>query len=315
MGAFIPESLLDELGTIIGQRIKAVRDLIGVGGTSDPLDLTATGVTAPAANTVRLFRRKVAGRNFPAFMGPSGLEASLQPLLARNKVGYFCPPGNANTAPGILGFTAPTITNFTATARNVATTNLFTRMRRLGYLTAATAGLVGNWRVGVAQHTVGGVTGLGGFFYVIRFGISDPALVSGARMFMGFRNVVAPANVEPSTLTQCVGIGHGAADTNLRLYYGGTAAQPSIDLGADFPVSTNTHALELALFSPPDQAKIYWQVTNISTGLTANGEITGGAAIMPTETTLIGPWGYRTNNATAAAVGLDIMSAYIETDN
>jgi hypothetical protein len=47
----------------------------------------------------------------------------------------------------------------------------------------------------------------------------------------------------------------------------------------------------------------------------ATGTITNsGATVLPTNTTLIGPWGYRTNNATALAVGLDVMSAYIETD-
>jgi hypothetical protein len=32
MGALVPESLLDELGTAVGERIRGVRDLIGNGG-------------------------------------------------------------------------------------------------------------------------------------------------------------------------------------------------------------------------------------------------------------------------------------------
>jgi hypothetical protein len=286
----------------------------GGGGSTDPLDLSSETPAPPPADTVRLFRREIAGRQFPAFMGPSGLDSALQPLLARNKVGYWCPPGNANTVPGVLGFTAPTITGFTATARNVATTNLFTRMRRLGYVSAATAAAVGQWRFASGQFTTGGASGLGGFTYVIRFGISDAALVSGARMFMGLRASATPTNVEPSTLTNCIGIGHGAADTTMRLYYGGSAAQTPIDLGADFPVSTNTDPFDLSLFSPPNSAEIRWQVTNLRTGVTATGTVSGGAAVIPQETTLICPWGYRTNNATAAAVALDVMSAYIETD-
>ena len=253
----------------------------------------------------------------PAFVGPSGLDSTLQPFLARNKVGYWCPPGNANTVPGVLGFTAPTVTGFTATARNIATTNLFRRMRRLGYVTAATAGTVGNWRVGVYQHTVGSsVTGLGGFTYIIRFGISDAAAVAGARMFMGMRASATPANAEPDTLNQCIGIGHGAADTNLRLYYGGTAAQTPIDLGVNFPSNTlSVDVYELALFSPPNSSNISYEVTRLNTGHVATGTIVNsGATILPTNTTLIAPWGYRTNNATALAVGLDVMSAYIETD-
>jgi hypothetical protein len=135
-------------------------------------------------------------------------------------------------------------------------------------------------------------------------------------MFMGVRNVVTPTNVEPSTITQGIGIGHGAADTNLRLYYGGTAAQASIDLGVNFP---NTHGsvdvYELALFSAPNSGDVHYEVRRLNTGDVATGTIVNsGATVLPTNTILIGPWGYRTNNATALAVGLDVMSAYIETD-
>jgi hypothetical protein len=128
------------------------------------------------------------------------------------------------------------------------------------------------------------------------------------------RTSSTPTNVEPSTLTNCIGVGHGAADTNLKLFYGGSAAQTPIDLGAGFPVD-NTTPYELALSAPPGETVVRWQVTNIATGAEQSGEITGGAAVLPQETTLIGPWGYRTNNATAAAVAIDVMSAYIETDD
>lgn len=283
----------------------------------DPLDLTATSVSPPPSGRVRLFRREIAGRQLPAFIGPSGLDSALQPLLARNKVGIWMPPGNGTTVPGVFGFTAPTVTNFTPTGRNVATTNLFTRMRRLGYVSAATAAAVGQWRIAGGQFTVGdATTQIGGFHYIIRFGISDAAPVAGARMFMGMRTVTTPANVEPSTLTQCIGIGHGAADTTMKLFYGGSSAQTPIDLGANFPANTaNVDAYELALFSPPNSGDVHWEVTRLNTGHVATGTIANsGATVLPTNTTLIGPWGYRTNNATALAVGLDVMSAYIETD-
>lgn len=282
------------------------------------LVLPENSLPTPAdAGTMKLFTRQIANRLMPAFVGPSGLDSTLQPLLARNKVGYWNPPGNATTVPGVFGFTAPTITGFTATGRNVATTNMFTRMRRLGYVTAATAGTVGHWRVAVNQFTVGSSsTGLGGFTYIIRFGISDAAAVSGARMCKGVGVSITPTNVEPSTLTNVICLGHGAADTNFKLFYGGTAAQAPIDLGANFPANTrNVDAYELALFSPPNSSDVHYEVTRINTGDVATGTITNsGATVLPTNTTLIAPWGYRTNNATALAVGIDVMSAYIETD-
>lgn len=275
--------------------------------------------TTPSTPTdaVSIFGRAVGGRIMPAFVGPSGLDSALQPFLARNKVGYWCPPGNATTVPGVFGFTAYTATG-TVTARNVATTNRFTRMRRLGYVSSATAGNLGGARVAVAQVAVGDGSN-GGFHKIVRFGISDAAAVSGARMFVGVSSATgAPTNVEPSTLTNCCGVGHGASDTNLKLYYGGSSAQTPIDLGASFPLTHGSAVpYELALFSPPGvNAQISYQVTNLESGAVASGTISGsGGVILPATTTLLTYMqGWRSNNATALAVGLDIMGDYIETD-
>lgn len=288
-----------------------------VGPNFGQIDITQDSPILPGANTVTLFRRDIANRQFPAFIGPSGLDSAIQPFLAQNKIGYWCPPGNGTTIPGVLGATAPTVTGFTATTRTVATTNMFSRMRRLGYLTAATAGSVGQFRTAAGQYTIGDGFGLGGFFFVIRFGISDAATVSGARMFMGMRASNTPANVEPSTLTQCLGVGHGASDTNLKVYYGGTVAQTPIDLGANFPITANSvNVYELALFAPVSGDNPSFQVTRLNTGDTAVAQFAGaqGTAIPSSTTLLCAPWGYRTNNATALACGLDVMSFYIETD-
>lgn len=287
--------------------------------TTGTITMVATSSPAtPAAGEVTIFGRTIAGRSLPAYIGPSGLDSTLQPLLARNKVGYWNPPGNGTTVPGVFGFTAPTVTGFTATARNVATKSLFTRMRRLGYVTAATAGAVGQWRVAASQYTVGSsTTPIGGFTYIVRFGISDAAAVSDARMFMGMgQGGTTPTNVEPSTVVNAVGMCHGAADTNFKICYGGSSAQTPIDLGANFPSNTrSTDMYELALFAAPNTGDIKYEVTRLNTGAVATGTISNtSAAVLPQNGTLMAPWGYRTNNATALAVGLDVASAYIETD-
>lgn len=273
--------------------------------------------TPSASGEMKLFTRSISDRLLPAFIWPSGLDSTLQPLLARNKVWYWCPPWNATTVPWVLWFTAPTFTSFTGTIRSVTTTNLFTRMRRLGYVTPAPAWQVWNWRQSVAQYTVwDSTTGLWWFHYVIRFGISDASAVSDARMFMWFRNVVTPSNVEPSTLTNCIWIWHGASDTNMKLFYWGSSAQTPIDLWVNFPSNTrNVDVYELSLFSAPNSWDVHREVTRLNTGHVAKWTITNSwATVLPTNTTLIWPRWYRTNNATALAVAIDIMSAYIETD-
>jgi hypothetical protein len=279
----------------------------------DPVDLAQTDPAAPAAGTVRLFRREIAGRQLPAFRGPSGLESALQPLLARNKVLRIAPIGNGTT---VSTEGASFQSTGTVTARNVATTNLFTRTRRIGYVSATAAGSTAGARHNLTQFTLGDGSGLGGFFVVIRFGFS--AVVADMRAFVGARNNGGTiANVEPSTLTGVIGVGKGGADDNLSIFYGGTAAQTPIPLGANFPANTaNVDLYELALFSPPTVAQtVHWQVARLNTGDVASGTLTGGAAVLPAADVLLTPFNsIVSNNATAAEVAIDIVSVYAETD-
>lgn len=67
-------------------------------------------------------------------------------------------------------------------------------------------------------------------------------------------------------------------------------------------------------FAPPDSTVCHWAVTNLATGAVAFNTISGGAAVLPQESTLLAPWGYRTNNSSGLPVAIDVMSAYIETD-
>ncbi|MFN0190948.1 MAG: hypothetical protein ACKVP5_03075 [Aestuariivirga sp.] len=272
----------------------------------------------PAADRLNLFAGRKASRMLPRFMGPSGLDVTLQPLIASNKIGWWNPPGNSTTVPGVVGFAAPTAIG-TATARNVAATNLATRSRRLGYVSAATAGSLSGHYSTTAQFTIGALGGIGGFFYVCRFVVSDAAAVSGARMFVGLRNAVAaPTNIEPSSgQTNMVGVAQISTSNNLQIVYGGSVAQTTIDLGASFPANTLSADLyELVLFAPPDTQVIYYQVSRVNTGDIAAGTLSGAVGtVIPAATTFLAHAAWRCNNAQALAVGIDVVSVYIETDN
>ncbi len=293
-----------------------------LGGTDTEITLKAitTEPTAPSAGNIHLYAKSLAGRVMPKWVGPSGIDSAMQALLATNKVGWWNPSGNVATVPGVVGFTAPTTVG-TATARNVATTNLFTRTKRLGYISSATAGNLGGHYnpASGTQYTIGNGSGLGGFTYIVRFGTSDASTVSTARQFVGLSSsTAAPTNVEPSTLTNSIGIGHGAADANLKLFYGGSAAQTPIDLGANFPKNTlSTDMYELILFAPTNTNNtVGYRVLRLNTGTVAEGTLTAATpgTQLPSSTTLLGHRVWRSNNTTATAVGIDVASVYIETD-
>ncbi len=272
--------------------------------------------SAPATNKMTIYSKAIAGRVMLRQIGPSGNATTIQPFLGRNKVGYWIPPGNATTLPGVFGHTAPA-TIGTITARNVDPTNLFTMMRRIGYVSATTANAYAGQRITAAQVSVGP-----GFYKIVRFGISDASLVSPSLMFVGVSSsTVAPSSgIEPSTLLNLIGVGHGSTDTNLKIFYGGTTAQPPIDLGSSFPInSPNTDAYELALYSPiGSDFNVYYEVTRINTGDVVSGTIVGdgGGVVLPAPNLLLDyAWHWRCNLSSGQAVGLDIMSDYIETDN
>lgn len=278
----------------------------------------------PGADKVKLFGKKLASRVLPASVGPSGMDAALQPAFWRQKVAWWNPPGNANTVPGILGLSAMTGVG-TATGRNVATTNLMTRMRRLGYVSGTTAGSLAGHYLNGAQWTTGNGAGLGGFFYSCRFAFSDAAAVAGVRALVGMTSAVAaPTNVEPSALTGLIALAQLSTDaTQLYLVYGGSAAQTPIALGTDFPpyvgtVGTTTGvAYDFTLFAPPGaNGVVHYRVERIGTAFVAEGTITPAVVgtQTPNSTTLLSPRAWRCNNATALAVGIDLVNLYIETD-
>lgn len=269
--------------------------------------------TTPASDTTALFSRKLAGRMLPAFIAPSGLDSALQPLVARNKIGWVQPNGNATTL-GSMGL-AMTATG-TATAANVATTNIHTWMRRLDYLvtTAATTAVAG-FRSTAAQFARGNAAGRGGFTMICRWGPATGVATSTNRCFVGMiSSASAPTDVNPSSLVNMFGFGWDAADTNIQFFHNdasGTATK--IDLGASFPrpTSDRTEAYEAALFCAPNGSEIFYQLTNLATGDVASGSVTTD---IPSNTTLLAPKGYMSAGGTSSVIGISLMSMYVETD-
>lgn len=267
--------------------------------------------TAPVADKIAIYGQKRAGKMMLTQMGPSGLDSSLQPSLGGNKIGFWLPAGNSTTVPAVVGINTMTALG-TATARTVAATNFATRMLRLGYVSAATAASICGIREGQNKYTTGAGDGLGGFYYRIRFVPSNAAAVAGERMFIGLSaTTAAPTNVEPNTWVNSAGIVKLSTSNNLHVYAAGASAGTAVDLGVNFPAAgLSTDAYEFAMFSPATGG-IQWQVWRLGTAFTASGTF----ASVPTSSTFIGHQIWKTNNATALAVGLDICSIYIETDN
>ncbi len=294
-----------------------------ISSEGDPLIQVVNGRLTPAIPPVDrlvLFGKRFGpsgGRVMVAAMGPSGMDYVLQPSIWCQKVSRWNAAGGTNTVPGVDGMPALS-TGGTATSRAVDTTNALTRAKRIGYVSSTTAGSYAGAYQAAAQFTLGNGT-VGGFFMSCRFGVSDAKLQSAARTFVGMSSATAaPTNVDPATLTNSIGIGHTASDTNWYFYYGGTTAQTRMNLGSNFPINTSD-LLDFSLWSPPNaKGVIYFYLERIAldsryiTFGTINSN--GSAVYLPSDTTLLAFRAWRNNNTAAAAVGIDISSIYLETD-
>jgi hypothetical protein len=269
----------------------------------------------PVAGGLKLFGRSLAGRIMPAFVGPSGLDSALQPHIGRNKVSFAVPNGNS-TLLSVMGM-ALTATG-TATAKNWAATNRYTRMRGLEYLvtTASTSALAG-WRGAAQQFTVGGgAAGDGGFTHICRWGPATGVATATSRAFVGLlASTSVQTDVETSSRTLFCGMGWDAADANIQFMHNdGSGTATKIDLGSSFPVPTTdrAHIYELAMFSPPGPTQsLSYEVTDLVTGAVATGTVTTD---LPGTSTALNPYGIMSVGGTSSVTGICLFSLYLETD-
>jgi hypothetical protein len=269
---------------------------------------------APPADTVSVFARKVGGRMMIAQKGPSGLDTSLQPYLARNRVMRVAPYGNSTTIT-LDGISVGT-NGGALTAANFATTNLHTSMRRVDSLvTTAAVNAVAGFRGTVSNFWRGNAARLGGFTYVLRWAPAIGASTATSRCFAGLRNsTVNATDVEPSTQTDTLGVGFDAADANLQaMQNNNTGAAVKTDLGASFAVPTTDRAkvYELAIFAAPNASSITYEFTDLITNAVATGTF---STDIPSNVTGLNPYMYCSSGGTSSVIGMTLFSLYIETD-
>lgn len=281
----------------------------GGGGSPDPLELlTDYSTTTPSspATGVKMFARQLAGRRRPAFVGPSGLDTGLQALIGANKIGFWNAVGN-NSTPHVMGLNNSV--SGTATGRNVANTNRYTMMRRIGYQ-------VGTGMVCGTRHSAPQFNRDAGFEYIARFGVAALPNSGTPSLLVGMVNV--------TTAVGEIGMGT-AAGFGLRLGGGmwvihssgagsGFPTQHATLPAASFPANTaSIDMFEARFFCPPGGTSIGWAVTRIVGG---SGEMASGSITtdLPASNVLLSPIIHGSAVTNSSGYGIDVVSQYIETD-
>ena len=282
---------------------------------NDELALPNISNPTTPTNAIKLYGKQLADKFFLTTKETNGLESFIQESLFKNSVLLIKPAGNSTTVTAI-GAAALSATG-TATAANVAVTNLHTQMKRIDYLiTTPATNAVAGFRTGAQQYFRGTASTEGGFFFHGYWGPATGVATATNRASFGMHaSQVAPSDAEPSIILNQLAMGWDSADTNIQIMSNqGTGAATKKDLGASFPVPTadRTKVYELALWCPPGSSTIWYSVTDMGTGATASGTITSPDKI-PDNTVLMGPKGWMSAGGTSSVIGISFMSIHVFT--
>lgn len=287
-----------------------------------PLTAVSSPMT-PVSSVVGLFGRNKGGRMMPAFIGPSGLDTTLQPLVGVNKVAVWSHSGNSNA------ITAPTLFlwNFAhvagnvegqVTARNVVPSSLLTSMRRLGQVTSvASSNLSVGMRQLVPQHFIGNSSTFGGFHYIARFGYTTAK--PGNRGFVGMSSTTAaftvtadPTATGTGSTGRCLGLGFDAADTTWQVITRDVAASVATKINTGIPKPVDNDVYEVNVFVPPSTYQASFSLQHFNSGSIFT---TTRTTDLPAPNVFVLPriWG-NSGTTVASNLALDVVTQYLETD-
>ncbi len=269
--------------------------------------------TPPTSGKLRVYPWRIGGRSMLKWVGASGLDTTIQPALFGNGAMMYAPA----TGSGANVWGGPALTQLgSVTTPGLAVGGQRLSTRRWQTVSAATAGAQASSRIPQTCVYRGESDGLGGFFVVIRFAF--PSLVATQQAFAGLVSfTTAVSNTQTtSALTNCLGVGYDIGDTSFSFYNNdGSGSAVKTNLGPNFPVMSPDAVYELSMFAAPHSTSVSYRVMriDISPDAVATGII--DTVDLPAETQFLTYQAWINNSTTAAAVQMDLMRVYIETDN
>jgi hypothetical protein len=268
--------------------------------------------TSSAEGSVTLGARSLAGRMTPVFVGPSGLDATIQAHIGRNKISMLMPIVGA-TAPSLWGLAAQTVIG-TAQTRTVSGTSLLSSLRRIGYVSGTSTTSGAGYRNPTLQWWRGNFANAGGFHFHHTFGIVDSTVNGNKRMFVGMvGSTAAPTNVQPNTVLNIVGVCKMAGSNNMQMVCNsGTGTGTLVDLGSNFPATGSNLVYTLSLFSPPNGSFIGWRLDRQDQVFTASGIFNSN---IPASDQFLTTSAWAVTNTAGPTVSIELINFYVETDN
>lgn len=224
---------------------------------------TGTQPATPASSGLDIFAKNRGGRLLPAWIGPSGLDSTIQPALFGNSQ-FVWLPGTGTTLAINWGcsFTARNSGTSAAQATPArASTNAMTSMNRAQFGTGTTATGASGVQSTSTVAWLGNASGLGGFFFFARFGIET--LAADMRAFVGLSANNAALAADPSTWANTIGIGKDTADSVWQVITRSATTLTKTSTGATI---TAGQVLDLHMFAAPNTTTITVRLADAVSG-------------------------------------------------
>lgn len=278
--------------------------------------------SAPAADTLRFWGRKIAGRMVPKFMGPSGVDTPFQPALFGNNIIQYSPTSGTTVTGGFgtlwaKGSSSGTVDHPTPATTSPAIVNQMKRTRHRNVVTTTNQCMgIQSIASGMPQFWRGNATGLGGFFFFARF-IVELWPADTCRLFVGLQSSTTEVAISDTVLNDTCGFWHDTADgANVLSFMTRNQATTTKSSSISSVVLAAGQAFDAYIFAKPNDSVIYYRLDDVNAGTTLVDSST--STTLPTSTVFMGPAVQMSNgtaNITANTVGIGVNRIYVESDH
>lgn len=204
----------------------------------------------------------------------------------------------------------------TGTVADTGNANFYTSQKRIDILqtTPATTNAAGIYTATPLVYR-GDAAGRGGFLFAVRFGCATGQAAT-TRGFCGLSSLTsAPTDVDPSTITDVLGMGWDTADSSIQIMSrtgSGTVSKTSLSaLVFPIPSTDRTTVFDFEMYCPPNGSQVGWQLTNLTTSFSQGGVISSS---LPAQSTMLSPRLYMSVAGVSSVIGISFMNLFISTE-
>jgi hypothetical protein len=257
----------------------------------------------PDGTNLHIYGRAIAGRQVPRWIGPSGVDAAVQPSLWGNCVTMWL-PGTGTT----VGINFGTAWGTTATQAHpaIADTNVMTRLKRATF----TCSTVSTSASGVRSSTTVAIRNAG-FFFAARFGILN--YVSTMQVMVGLSGASGALAGEPSAVNDAVAMTKDSGETTWQVLTRDTTAASKTSTGVTTAAGANSNVFDFYAFCKPADTKITVRVNDVAAGTTSLAD-TQKSSNLPTIGTALYAHAEVRSTVASSVPSIFLGKIYVESD-